>query len=109
MDHWQHLVSHETFRELSKQGKVFKLTARFEDGTPPKCKIIYMWYEGLSKAVTYATRLRIFSECTTVGVGILNIITKTRIHQNGIIEPSKHGPTPSSTDLEHLLIDGYFA
>ena len=45
----QYQVPHETFRELSKQTKVFKdilqrilLTARFEDATPPKCKIIHM-------------------------------------------------------------------
>ena len=56
----QDQVPHETFRELSEQGKVFKdilqriiLTARFEDTTPPKCKILCMWIDGLNKAVTY--------------------------------------------------------
>ena len=62
MGQWQHQVPHETFKELSKQGKVFKdilqriiLTARFEDATPPKCEIICMWYEGLNKTPTYVT------------------------------------------------------
>ena len=48
--------------EFYKQGKVIRdilqriiLTARFEDSTPPKCKVICMWYEGLNKAVTYVT------------------------------------------------------
>ena len=56
----QQQVPHETFRELSKQEKVCKdilqriiLTARFEDATPPECKIICMWYDGLSNAATY--------------------------------------------------------
>ena len=29
------------------------LTARFEDATPPECKIICMWIDRLNKAVTY--------------------------------------------------------
>ena len=56
----QHCVPHETFRGLPKQGKVFKdileriiLTARFEGATQFECKVICMWYEGLSKALTY--------------------------------------------------------
>ena len=59
---WQHQVPHETLKECYKQGKVFRdilqriiLTARFEDATSPKCKVICMWYEGLSKVVTYVT------------------------------------------------------
>ena len=27
--------------------------ARFEDATLSECKVIYMWYEGLNKALTY--------------------------------------------------------
>ena len=42
-------------------------------------------------------------------IGILNLITRIRILQNGTIEPSKHGLTPSSTELEHLQTVGYFA
>ena len=40
---------------------------------------------------------------------ILNLIIKIRILQNGIIEPSRHGLTPYSTGLEHLLTVGCFA
>ena len=29
------------------------LTARFEDATPPECKIICLWIDRLNKAVTY--------------------------------------------------------
>ena len=56
----QHQVPHETFKELSKQGKLLKdllqriiLTARFEDATPPESKIIHMLIAGLNNAVTY--------------------------------------------------------
>ena len=59
--------------------------------------------------VEILTRLKIYSECITVVVGILSLIIKTRILQNGIIEPSKHGLAPSSTGLEHLLTAGCFA
>ena len=59
---WQHHIQHETLKELCKQGKVLKdilqriiLTARFEDATPPECKVICMWYEGFSKVATYVT------------------------------------------------------
>ena len=38
---------------------------------------------------------------------ILNLITQIRTFQNSIIEPSKHGLTPSSTELEHLPTVGY--
>ena len=59
--------------------------------------------------VEIPTRLRIFSGCITVVAGTLNLTIKTRIHENGIIEPSKYGPTPSLTGLEHLPIVGCFA
>ena len=45
----QHQVTHETLKDLFKQGKVFRdilqriiFTARFEDATPPNCKVICM-------------------------------------------------------------------
>ena len=55
-----HQVPHETIRELSKQGKLFKdilqrviLPARFEDARPSGCRIICMWIDGLKNTVTY--------------------------------------------------------
>ena len=57
----------------------------------------------------FPTRLKISSECTTAVVGILNLITKIRILLSGATGPSKHGLTPSSTGLEHLLTVGCFA
>ena len=55
-----HQVPHETIRELSKQGKLFKdilqrviLPAQFEDARPSGCKIICMWIDGLKNTVTY--------------------------------------------------------
>ena len=91
----QHSVPHETFRELSEQGKVFNdilqriiLEARFEDATQPKCKIICMWYEGLTKAATYVAfsrheQPRFKLDCTpiysgmTVGVCWMSISSGT--------------------------------
>ena len=46
----------------------------------------------------FATKLKTFSECTTAVVGILNLIIKIRFLLNGIIGPSRNGPTPSSED-----------
>ena len=58
-------------------------------------------------------------EISNKGMGILRMYhssswhaepyIKPRTHQNGFIEPSKHGPTPSLTCLEHLPIVGCFA
>ena len=60
MGQQQHQVPHETWRELFEQGRVFKdvlqriiFPARVEDATPPKCKVICMWYDGLNNAQTY--------------------------------------------------------
>ena len=39
-------------------------------------------------------------------VGILNLIIKIRILVTGVIGSSRHGPTPSSTELEHLPAAG---
>ena len=59
---WQHQVQYRTFKELCKQGKVFKdilqrviLPAQFEAATSSECKIICMWIEGLKNAVAYIT------------------------------------------------------
>ena len=59
--------------------------------------------------VEISNKARILSECTTAVVGFLNFITRIRTLQNGIVEPSKHGLTPSSTELEHLPTVGYSA
>ena len=60
VDLWQHQVPLETFKELSKQGELFKdilqrviLPAQFEVATPPECEIICMWIDGLTNAVAY--------------------------------------------------------
>ena len=57
---WQHQVPYRTFKELSKQGELFKdilqrviLPAQFEAATQPECKIICMWIEGLKNAPAY--------------------------------------------------------
>ena len=56
----QHQVPLETFRELSKQGELFKdilprviLSGQFEAATSPECKIICMWIDGLKNTVAY--------------------------------------------------------
>ena len=59
--------------------------------------------------VEISNKVKKISECTTAVVGILNLTTNIRILQNGITEPSKHGLTPYSTDLEDLLTVGCFA
>ena len=59
--------------------------------------------------VEISMRLKISSECMTAVVGILSLLIKTRILQNDIIGPSKHGPMLYLTGLEHLLTVGCFA
>ena len=58
--------------------------------------------------VEISNKLKISSECTTAVVGIQNLIIKIRILLNDAIGPSKHGLTPYSTGLEHLLTVGCF-
>ena len=59
--------------------------------------------------VEISNKVKDILRCTTAVVGILNLITRITILQNGIIQPSKHRLTPSSTGLEHFLSVGYFA
>ena len=58
---WQHQVPYGTFKELSRQGELFKhtlqriiLLASFDVAMASKCKVICMWIEGLKKALAYA-------------------------------------------------------
>ena len=59
--------------------------------------------------VEISNKVKDILRSTTAVVGILNLITRIKILQNGIMEPSKYGLTPSSTGLEHLQAVGYFA
>ena len=59
--------------------------------------------------VKISNKVKEFSRCIRVVAGNLNFTIKTRIHQNVIIEPAKHEPTPSLTGLEPLPIIGCFA
>ena len=59
---WQHHVPDGTFKELSKQGELFKdilqrviLPAQYKAATPSKCEIICMWIDRLKNAVAYVT------------------------------------------------------
>ena len=58
--------------------------------------------------VEFPMKLKTSAECTTAVVGILSLI-KIRILLSGTIGPSRHGPTPFSTGLEHLPTAGCFA
>ena len=58
----QHRVPYATWRELNEQGEAFMhilqriiFPARFEDAMCSECKVIFMWYDGLNKALTYVT------------------------------------------------------
>ena len=62
MGQQQHQVPHATWRELTEQGEVFMdilqriiFSARFEDAMPSQCEVIYMWYEGINRTLTYVT------------------------------------------------------
>ena len=57
--------------------------------------------------VEISNKLKTSSECTTAVVGILNLIIKIRILLSAVIGPSKHGPPPSSTGLEHMPTAGF--
>ena len=57
---WQCQVPHETFKELSQQGELFKdilqiiiLPAQFKAATASECKFICMWIEGLRTALAF--------------------------------------------------------
>ena len=56
--------------------------------------------------VEILTKLKTSSECTTAVVGILNLTIKIRTLLSGTIGQSRHGPTTSSTRLEHLPTAG---